>query len=601
MAAVAALVAISFAASVVAATSETRVRYVTRGLDYLHAQQQTSGGWGSPQSTAMAVLGAIASGERMGSSGWHVKGKNPFDYLQATDLVAGSGNADVSNAPIYYSRLIMAYVALGRGSTIGAAGSKRANLLTLLKGYQDTSDSSLNKGAFAPALPSLDSAVRTTSWALLAMHNAGVPHNDAGFSSAAAWLAAQQNGNGGFSTNAQGGSSNALDTALAIQALKVSASAAAWDQTAARAFLDGAQRANGGFSSSAGGGTEAEATAVVVQAIVALGENPDGSAWTTSRGETPITALHDLLASNGSYKASASSRARPVMVTGWVLTALNKKPFTTYPRAKGNAHAPFKFRPQVTSVSPKNGAKFTDTRVVLIKASYTDLSPKGTGIQPSASRLYVNGQNRSGPAEIGEHGLRLLLKNVPNGTHTYKIELRDRAGNTKVIERKFTVAIPTPPGSSSGGSSSGSSSSSSSGSGGSALEPDSDFPIDSGADDDSLLPETEDGESEEPFPYLTPTESASPLITGTPLPSPSASAAGSGAGGGGGAAGYVGGTLLAMLPIGAVAGYLLLQRRAAALGNASRGTVLRGGGSSWERFKHTLARSRDLTRPASGE
>ena len=74
-----------------------------------------------------------------------------------------------------------------------------------------------------------------------------------------------------------------------------------------------------------------------------------------------------------------------------------------------------------------------------------------------------------------------------------------------------------------------------------------------------------------------------------------------GSGGGGSAAGFVGGTLLAMLPIGAVVSYLLLHRREELLGTASQGEMLAGGGSTWERFKHTLAKSKDLTRPSSRE
>ncbi len=91
------------------------------------------------------------------------------------------------------------------------------------------------------------------------------------------------------------------------------------------------------------------------------------------------------------------------------------------------------------------------------------------------------------------------------------------------------------------------------------------------------------------------------MVTGSPIPSPSASASPTGAGGSGGggsAAGFVGGTLLAMLPIGAVISYLLLNRREEVLGTASQGAVLAGGGSTWERFKQTLARSKDLTRPS---
>ncbi len=75
-----------------------------------------------------------------------VKGKNPFDYLQSTDLVAGSTGIDVTNAPVYYSRLIMAYVAMDKAGSIGTAGSKGVNLLNILLTYQNTTDGSSNKG-----------------------------------------------------------------------------------------------------------------------------------------------------------------------------------------------------------------------------------------------------------------------------------------------------------------------------------------------------------------------------------------------------------------------------------------------------------------------
>jgi len=601
--AVAALLAGSFAASVIAAkhAKEDRSKYVTRGLDYLHSRQGTDGGFGSAENTAMAVLGAVASGERMGNSAWHVKGKNPFDYLQSTDLVAASTSIQVTNAPVYYSRLIMSYVAMDKSSAIGTAGSKGVNLLTVLLTYQSTADGA-NKGAFAPALPSLDSAVRTTAWAILAMRNAGVSRTDSRYLLAESWLAAQQNdgagGNGGWSSNEVGGSSDALDTAMAYQALTVSSDGTDWDPDLARTFMLSAQRANGGFSSTATGSTEAEATSAGVQAILAMGEHPEDAAWTTASGDTPITALQRLLQTNGSYKSTASSRVRGVIVTSWTLVALNKKPFGSgdeakiFPKNPGGAHKAFKFRPQLNSISPKNGAKFTKTRVVAIRATYTDFYPKGTGIDPKTTRLYVDDINKSRPAVIGNYGLHLTLKNVANGDHKYTIELRDHAGNLKLIERKFTVNVVTPtphP----------------------TLSPTyrpTTYPTYTPTYTPkpyTPTPTPTITPTLTPYPYSpTPTVSASPLVSGSPIPSPSTSASPAGVGGNGGggsAAGFVGGTLLAMLPIGAVVSYLLLHRREELLGTASQGETLSGGGSTWERFKHTLAKSKDLTRPSSRE
>ena len=64
------------------------------------------------------------------------------------------------------------------------------------------------------------------------------------------------------------------------------------------------------------------------------------------------------------------SHVRPVIVTGWTLVALNRKPFGSgteskvFPKNPGTAHKAFKFRPSFNSISPKNGAKYTNTRVV---------------------------------------------------------------------------------------------------------------------------------------------------------------------------------------------------------------------------------------------
>ena len=386
----------------------------------------------------------------MGNSAWHVKGKNPFDYLQATDLVAASAGIDVTNAPVYYSRLIMAYVAMDRAGTIGTAGSKGVNLLNLLLTYQNTTDGSPTKGAFAPSLPSVDAAVRTTSWAILAMHNAGVSQSDSRFLMAEAWLAAQQNDlrrrprDGGFPSSERrrrvGRRRHGAGVPGAHRQLPTGTD---WDPVARtdvpqdrpevqrRVPGDAGRRHRRGGDLRRHPGHPRHGRAPGGRGLDRRDQHADTRpSRTCSRPTAPTGSI-------GPEPPAARHRDR------WVLVALNRKPFTTYPKNPGSAHKAFKFRPLFKSVSPKNGAKFK-SHIVLIRATYTDFYPKGTGIKPSACRLYVDNKNKSRPADIGRYGLHLQLKNVPNGDHTYKIELRDHAGNAKVIERKFVVAVPTP-------------------------------------------------------------------------------------------------------------------------------------------------------------
>ena len=411
-------------------------------MTILHARQLDNGGFSTAANTAWAVLGAVASGERMGSSAWTKKGKNPFDYLQSVNHETSATSATVDNAPIYYARMIMAYVAVDRRDRVFVAGTPHIDLLAKLYTYQDMADGSSTRGSFSPSSSTRNfDAVHTTSWAALSMYNFGLSTEER-FLLAETWLASKQSeSDGGFPAET-GKSSDCLNTALAIQALSVGPGSLSWDAAAARQFLKDNQNADGGFPVSPGGRTDAEATSAAIQAILALGEHPDDAFWKVGIN-TPTYALGVLQQTNGSYRLTSRERLRPLAVTSWALTAMRRKSFASFPRNIGSAETAFKFRPVFRTVSPKNGAKFK-SHVVLIRATYTDFYPKGTGIRPSACRLYVNNENKSRPADIDKYGLRLLLKNVPNGAHTYKIELRDQAGNVKVVERKFTVAVPSP-------------------------------------------------------------------------------------------------------------------------------------------------------------
>jgi hypothetical protein len=596
--ALAAVAAASSAASSVAAkphaASESRPNTVTRGLDYLHSRQTDAGGFSTMANTAWGILGAVASGERMGNRAWSVNGKNPFEYLQANSHEAAA-NAD-TNAPVYYARAIMAYAAVDRVDRIPVAGTPSVNLLNRLTAYQDwVVDTSTGSGSFSPWNPSNPPShrmdVHTTAWAIIAL-SAIREDGTARFARAVSWLSGQANGDGGFPAQS-GETSNIEDTAMAAQALIAGGIAENGPVIlAARAFILGHQKSGGGFPYKPAGDTEAEATSGAIQAAFAMGEDPRTDPDWKSGINTPERALSLLQGQNGSYASTHGSTPRPMISTSWALIALRGRPFTTYPLRVGSASPAFRFRPWIKSISPKNGAKYNHTRIVLIRATYTD-GAKGTGVKPSACRVYVDNVNKSKPADIGRYGLHLQLKNVANGDHTYKLVIVDYAGNSKTVENKFKVNVATPiptptpttaptynpvpnpiyP----------------------TPKPVTPNPV------DTLYPTTNPTASGSPTPYssVTPYASGAP-VTGAPVasPSPSGSPGAAGGGGGGSAAGFLGGTLLAMLPIGALLSYFAFRRRELALSGASSGKVLEGGGSSWERVKQALGKSKDIVKPA---
>ena len=605
--ALAAALAVCLAATAAAVRRDTqtdpRPKTVTKGLDYFHARQQADGGFGTMSATSWVIIGAVASGERIGSTMWTVAGNNPFTYLQSNDHEKAATGPDSDNAPVYYARAILSYVAADRIDRVFVAGTPHVDLLAKLYGYQDLVEGSDTLGSFSPASSSRQfQAVYTTAWAILAMQAMGETQTDR-FKLAESWLATQQQDDGGFPAQA-GQPSDCENTAVAIQALTLAADGTVDPATlpTARQFLKTNQREDGGFPYQPGRGTDAWATSAAIQAILALGEKPDDSFWAVGTN-TPRTALAALQQKTGAYVKKAGDSTGALPNTAWAITALRDKPFTTYPSTRPPALKAFVFRPKVLSTSPRNGAKYV-VNTVLIKATYTD-GVKGTGVNPKKCRVFVDNENRTGPADIGTHALHLQLKNVPNGAHTYRLEIVDYAGNVKKIERSFTVAVPVPvpiptvrP---------------------TYIPPPTIYPTPTPIPTPAPTTPTPAPYPTEPYPYPTLTPSSSPStdtsgtptpyqsgypVTGAPVASPTPSGspspgAGAGAGAGqGSAAGFLGGTLLAMLPIGAVISYLVLHRREQALGEASEGRLLPGGGSAWDRLKASLAKVKDIFKPA---
>lgn len=553
------------------AQADPRPQAVLRGLDYLHARQEANGGFNSMPATCWALLAIAASGERPESTPWKVSGKSPFTYLDTRSHEAAATGYDVESAPVYYARAIMAYVAAQHADRVYIAGQPRVDLLAKLYLYQDV-DNGSTQGSFSPSTSNRDfQAVRTTSWAILAMHAVKEDGKDR-FNDAIAWLADQQRADGGFpSESTADTNSNTLDTALAIQAFQLAEPGAVDPATIAdaRLFLKAQQKADGSFGNTATSATDAQATAAAIQAIIALGEQPDDAFWTAG-SSTPLSALKTLQLKSGAFTKQRGSSAQLLPTTSWSLIALRKKPFTTFPRTIGSTVTPFVFRPRITSASPKHNAKYTQTHVVLIEATYSD-GTNGTGVNPAACRVYVDGVNKSKPADIGRLGLRLRLT-VANGSHSYKLRVVDYAGNVKELQRTFAVAVPVIP----------------------SVTPTSAWP--------PYTPVTPQPSTPRPVTTLTPTPSstttASPgvwpssspsgAVSGIAVPSPSPSGSPVAGATGGDSTGYLAGTLLAMLPIGATAAYLLHRRRAALLNAAHEGKTLASHGTGWHQVSDTL-------------
>jgi hypothetical protein len=577
-----------------ASAQAARDHHVTRGLDYLHAQQEAAtGAYATPTATLWVMLGAVATGERVGSSAWTHKSKNP---MRATQAINQESAATASgNVPQYYAQAILGYVAAGRENFVYGAGTTQIDFLDKLLGFQDKGTTA-NPGtfSFSPAASNRGyKAVRTTAWAILAMHALSVDNDD--FKKAVTWLQGQQTSDGGFGLDA-GGSADTIDTALAIQALRAGGvSAGDAHITNALDYLDRVQLGNGGFpdQQSSSNVKSGDATSFAIQAIYATGGKLTDSRWQAASGG-PLSALNRLQVKRGAFAAKPGILITPVNITGNALVALSHMDFAHYPLHRPSAVKAFVFRPAFKVVLPKGGTSFKTTHIVLIRATYGD-GTGGTGINADAVRLFVDNVDKTKPAVIGRFGLHLTLKNVANGAHTYKITLKDHAGNVHEITRNFTIAVAVTPTS--------------------APTPTTTptvpapfiptpTPITPTHTPTPTPTETLISPTPNPYPSTPsspyPTTTTSPTVTGPVVNSPSPGAGGgsSAGNGGGSAAGFLGGTLLAMLPLGAALSYYLLHRRSEAMAASVVGEKLAGGGSAWDKAKSAFAKSKDIVKPA---
>jgi energy-coupling factor transport system substrate-specific component len=160
------------------------------------------------------------------------------------------------------------------------------------------------------------------------------PGRDARVRAGAAWIARQQNRDGGFSYAERGAPSGTDDTAAALQAL-VAAGRPRGSAVVRRAasFLRGRQRPDGGFPLAGGGASNAQSTAWAIQGLVAAGRDP--AAVRTRGSRSPLAYLRTLAGPDGAIRYSRSSRQTPVWVTAQALTALRQRPLPVRPRGRG--------------------------------------------------------------------------------------------------------------------------------------------------------------------------------------------------------------------------------------------------------------------------
>lgn len=164
--------------------------------------------------------------------------------------------------------------------------------------------------------------VNLTAFAILALRAAGTPANATTLRHAGAWLARQQNTDGGFGFLTKGLASDVDDTAAALQALAALGGRSASLRRGAT-YIRGLQNADGGLPQQRGGSSNAQSTAWAVQGLVAA--HVPLSGVRRSGSPTPLAYLRSLIGAGGAVRYSRTSTQSPVWVTSYAVLALSRR------------------------------------------------------------------------------------------------------------------------------------------------------------------------------------------------------------------------------------------------------------------------------------
>ena len=305
----------------VASAATPQTSQANAALRYLYTQVGTDGSVGGAMgATEDTVISDADNGYDPGTLKNGSSGPSAYDYLSAhASAITTAGGA---------AKYILAWVAAGKPAAIdGTALLSTLNTATGAGGYLETN------GAFHNANATIETAnAFSQSLAVLADVAAGQPLP----ANATGWLTCAQRTDGGFGyaindtaatppASCGDTSSDTNDTAIILEALGAAGINSA--DGAAETYLHSVQQTNGGFGFSAGP-SDPDSDAGVIQALVAIGQDPTAAAWTKSGGGNAMTDMESFADPQGSGGYVFPGNSSPdAFTTSGIPQALALKPY----------------------------------------------------------------------------------------------------------------------------------------------------------------------------------------------------------------------------------------------------------------------------------
>lgn len=295
------LLAVAFVAPVRAQSPDSAARAVA----WIRTQQDASGGFAGfgISSTADALYALSAAGLKTDDVA--VGGKNAQAFIEANV-------AEIAAKPGVAAKFVIAELLTGH-SPRNVAGTDLVAAVT--KSYNAETD------VYGPD-------VTSHALAMLALVAAGEPLGGKAVDS----LLAFQLDDGSWSftgdRTALGGDTNT--TAVALQALVAAGQRTSPAVARGLAYLETQRNAEGGFpysqASTFGTASDANSTALVIQAIIATGGSPTAAPWADANGN-PVAALLALQNASGAFRYDAATADDNAFATYQAVPALLYRPF----------------------------------------------------------------------------------------------------------------------------------------------------------------------------------------------------------------------------------------------------------------------------------
>lgn len=336
---------------------------IRSALGWLATQQGADGGFANPGTTCDVVFALASAGHNPAAWRPTPLGPSAMDYLASRAAAYATGAAQTG-------KLIVAVAAAG----LDPEDFGGLDLLAHLQSFGD--------GTGAYGAGAMDQA-----WALLGLLAAGQKVTEA----ERAILRAYQQANDGWE-GAPGWGTDTNTTALAVQALLAAGDPPTSKAVqAARAHLLEQQNDDGGFPytkpSPWGSDSDANSTAYVLQALLAMGEDPTAEPWSRGPGRDPVAALLRFQVASGAFEWQPGF-GENLLATAQAIPALAGKalPLTAgqWPAAEVLIPAP-RLGPAlevargnlVTCVAPPPALSWIKAYRLTAEGTWEDVNPRG--------------------------------------------------------------------------------------------------------------------------------------------------------------------------------------------------------------------------------